>query len=414
MNGTYTIYALDEAGNQAVASFTVSHIFREKPDITLTAMPTDPTNSSVSVTVSVYAQHGIEVQKYDFGQHPLEYFATSGETLGSDPIEMKDNGWVSVYVRDYAGNEAVEYLEITNIDRDKPVIQLIGLDRMQIPRGGVFTDPGATAWDEQDGDLSAAIVVSGDVVNSNLSGTYQLEYRVADRAGNEADPVIRTVIVYSPSSNDSKTISPIRTNKPDESDKPDVTDEIEADEEELQPLNLTDIENHWAQEAMQQLSARGIISGYPDGTFRPDNPITRAEFLVMLMRLLGPEEEEAELAFVDREHIGSWAERAIAQALKLGIVQGYGDGSFRAHQQITRTEMSVMIARAIGLSEETVEHTRFEDDEDIPSWAKAAVEAMRKQEIIQGRGNNQFVPNASATRAEAAMIMLRIISIIES
>lgn len=193
-----------------------------------------------------------------------------------------------------------------------------------------------------------------------------------------------------------------------------MTDEIEADEEELQPLNLTDIENHWAQEAMQQLSARGIISGYPDGTFRPDNPITRAEFLVMLMRLLGPEEEEAELAFVDREHIGSWAERAIAQALKLGIVQGYGDGSFRAHQQITRTEMSVMIARAIGLSEETVEHTRFEDDEDIPSWAKAAVEAMRKQEIIQGRGNNQFVPNASATRAEAAMIMLRIISIIES
>ena len=70
MNGNYTIYALDEAGNAAVTSFTVSHIFREKPDITLTAMPTEPTNGSVTVTASVYAQHGIDVQKFDFGKHP--------------------------------------------------------------------------------------------------------------------------------------------------------------------------------------------------------------------------------------------------------------------------------------------------------------------------------------------------------
>lgn len=428
VNGTYTVYAEDHAGNQAVEHILIQNIFKTGPTILLTPQVTVPTNQPVTVTMEVYAQTGVAEVKYEFGQHHEAHFASGGTSLSLADLRIMvtDNGWLTVYVKDHAGNETVEYIEMTNIDRDKPVIELIGPDRMRIQSGGVFTDPGATAWDDQDGDLSAAVVVSDDV-NPNRSGTYQVEYRVADRAGNEADPVIRTVIVYRPSSNDPITADepdePDMTEETDEMDEPDesdetdetdVMDEIEPGEGEWQPLIFTDIGNHWAQQAIQQLSARGIISGYPDDTFRPDNPITRAEFLVMLMRLLGEEEVEAELPFADREQIGSWAERAIAQAIMLGIVQGYEDGSFRPNQHITRTEMSAMIARAIGLGEEPAEQTRFADDEDIPSWAKAAVEAMRKQGIIQGRGNGQFVPNASATRGEAAAIMLRIISIIDA
>ena len=276
----------------------------------------------------------------------------------------------------FAGNESVEHLEITNIDRDKPVIQLIGNERMRISRGKKFTDPGVTAWDAQDGDLSEEIVVTGDVVDTKRSGTYVVEYRVADRAGNEANPVIRTVIVYTPKRNHQTTPPPIEEDEADEADEPgEGTDEpepIELDDEKTLPIVFNDIANHWARQAILQVAERGIVSGYPDGNFRPDNPISRAEFIVMLIRLLGQEEVAFELEFVDHEQIGAWAKGAIAQAVKHGIVHGYEDGTFRPNQEITRAEMSALFARAFGFREESVEQTLFMDDQDIPCLGKSS------------------------------------------
>ncbi|MGV2685835.1 hypothetical protein GNF82_15990, partial [Clostridium perfringens] len=74
-------------------------------------------------------------------------------------------------------------------------------------------------------------------------------------------------------------------------------------------------------------------------------------------------------------------------------------------------EMTSMIARALKLSDEAGATTGFADDKDIPKWAKGAIEAVRKLGVMSGRGDNKFVPNGTATRAEAVTILVRILEL---
>ncbi|MBU8711156.1 fibronectin type III domain-containing protein [Brevibacillus parabrevis] len=174
-------------------------------------------------------------------------------------------------------------------------------------------------------------------------------------------------------------------------------------------IHFTDIAGHWAESYIKRATTKGIASGYPDGTFKPNHPVTRAEFIVMLTGALQLEEEGATLTFTDQDQIGTWAMQSVAKAVKAGIVSGYGDGSFRPNVQITRAEMAVMIARALKLPLNANTVTGFADDESIPQWAKGAVESIHGIGIVDGRGGDRFVPNEKATRAEAAVILLRMI-----
>lgn len=196
------------------------------------------------------------------------------------------------------------------------------------------------------------------------------------------------------------------------------SEEAERPEQPTQPeqpvISFTDIAGHWAESYIQHAAAQGIVNGYPDGTFKPDHSVTRAEFTVMLAGALNLEGKGAALTFTDHDQIGVWANQAIAQSVQAGIINGYGDGSFRPDAPITRAEMAVMIARALNLLLEGNVTTGFADDADIPTWAKGAAEAIRKLSVIQGRGANRFVPNATATRAEAAVMLLRMLEVKES
>lgn len=169
-----------------------------------------------------------------------------------------------------------------------------------------------------------------------------------------------------------------------------------------------DIYEDWAEPAIERAARQGLVSGYPDGTFKPDKPITRAEFTVLLARALQWNHVGAELAFIDREQIGAWATEAVVQAVQLGVLNGYADGSFRPNAVITRAEMATMIARSLGL-QTTAATTAFTDDDAIPAWAKGAVEASRLQGIVIGRADNRFEPNAFAHRAEATVMILRML-----
>ncbi|GIQ68931.1 chitobiase/beta-hexosaminidase C-terminal domain-containing protein [Xylanibacillus composti] len=174
-------------------------------------------------------------------------------------------------------------------------------------------------------------------------------------------------------------------------------------------IAFTDIAGHWAEDYIMRAVEKGIVSGYPDGTFKPNHPVTRAEFTVMLAGALKLEGDGSALTFTDHDRIGGWAKQAVAQAVQAGIVDGYNDGSFRPNAQITRVEMAVMIARALQLQLNANASTGFADDETIPQWAKGAVEAIRKLGIVDGRGGNRFVPNETATRAEATVMLLRLL-----
>ncbi|HHY71933.1 MAG TPA: hypothetical protein GX497_01625, partial [Bacillus bacterium] len=166
---------------------------------------------------------------------------------------------------------------------------------------------------------------------------------------------------------------------------------------------------HWAESYINRASARGIVGGYPDGTFKPNASVTRAEFTVMLAKALKLEGTATPTGFADSKQIGAWAKDAIDRMVQAGIVSGYNDGSFRPSASITRMEMAVMFARAMKLQVDANAASPFADDKDIPTWAKGAVNAVNKVGIVNGRSENQFVPGGSATRAESAAMLIRML-----
>ncbi len=177
-------------------------------------------------------------------------------------------------------------------------------------------------------------------------------------------------------------------------------------------VSFRDLTAHWAEPDIKQAVDLGIVSGYPDGTFKPDGAITRAEFAVMLVQALRPQEKlsnNGPLPFTDLEQIGEWARNAVAQAVQAGIISGYEDGSFRPDARINRGEMAKMIANALGLEDNSADFTEFADNTAIPDWAKGAVAALSKRGIMTGREGNQFAPGGQATRAEAVKALLNML-----
>jgi len=176
-------------------------------------------------------------------------------------------------------------------------------------------------------------------------------------------------------------------------------------------IRFSDIAGHWAQASIEQAVSGGIVFGYPDGTFKPNKTVTRAEFSVMLMYALKPAGLGSEPTFADAEKIGTWARKAVAQAAQANLVKGYADGTFRPDAEITRAELVAILARALGHTgpAESDTPTGFADDGTIPDWAKGSAAFAKQAGIVQGKGNNLFAPHAHATRAEAVKAILKLI-----
>ncbi|MCM3631014.1 asparaginase domain-containing protein [Paenibacillus glycanilyticus] len=174
--------------------------------------------------------------------------------------------------------------------------------------------------------------------------------------------------------------------------------------------DFSDIAGHWAADSIKSAVSAGIVNGYGDGTFKPELTVTREEFIAMLMRALKSEQSGADLTFKDNASIGSWAKAAVAQAVSAGIAGGYPDGTFKPGNKISRAEMVVMIAKALKLTTAEDAVTSFADDADIPAWAKGAVKAVADKGIVQGRLNNRFVPDGTATRAEAITVIMKFLA----
>lgn len=174
---------------------------------------------------------------------------------------------------------------------------------------------------------------------------------------------------------------------------------------------LTDIGSHPAKQAILTAVDLGFVTGYPDGTFKPENNITRAEFSTMLMKALNAKEQGTDLTFKDNNTIGAWAVPAIQQAVKLGIISGYQDGTFRPNANITHAEMIAMVMRASGLPLDNMAQTTFPDNQQIPSWARPAAAAAQNSGITLGFKNGLFAPQVLSTRAEAATVIVNMLAI---
>ncbi|WP_246608445.1 polysaccharide lyase family 8 super-sandwich domain-containing protein [Paenibacillus agaridevorans] len=180
------------------------------------------------------------------------------------------------------------------------------------------------------------------------------------------------------------------------------TDEPGTDE----PREWSDVQGHWSESVIKEAAKLNWLNGYPDGTFRPDKAMTRAEFAALVVRALGLSGANT-LTFADTEQMPEWARDAIAIGVRNGFIAGYEDNTFRANRPITRLEMAVMIARVLELTRSKQTEHVFADAGDIPAWGRDSVAAVFENGLFQGKGGNRFAPNAGATRAEAVTVLLR-------
>lgn len=196
--------------------------------------------------------------------------------------------------------------------------------------------------------------------------------------------------------------------------------EAPVDPVEEAPLaaDFDDMKGHWAELAVSRAAAAGVVQGYPDGSYRPEQAVTRAQFVSMLMRMLQRERGGPELGgaadYADAAEIEPWASGAIAAARQLRIADGYADGTFRPNALVTRAEAVVMLGRALQLETAgDASSAAFADAGDIPAWAAASASAVQRAGIVQGREDGRFGPADVLTRAEAAALMVRAMEAVE-
>jgi len=168
----------------------------------------------------------------------------------------------------------------------------------------------------------------------------------------------------------------------------------------------------WAIDSIELLYDLGVVTGYDDGTFRPNNNITREEFITLLVRTFQLQDDVGAVEFYDVSE-DAWFYSYISSAVYNEITLGMGDGTFGIGQNITRQDMAVMAQRMIstfGLNLPTIaDAIEFYDADDIADYATIAVSSMQRAGIITGLPGGTFAPIANATRAEAVVILGRLV-----
>lgn len=163
----------------------------------------------------------------------------------------------------------------------------------------------------------------------------------------------------------------------------------------------------WAEGAVNTLSEKGIVNGVGNGRFEPMRSVTREEFLKMLLSSLNIAQltTSAEFSDVDND---KWYSGWIAAGAESGIITGRADNTFGVGESISREDCAVMIFRALKL-ETATGAVGFTDADSVSEYAKDAVSSMKKQGIINGMEDGAFYPKKTCSRAEAAVMLMRVL-----
>lgn len=172
-------------------------------------------------------------------------------------------------------------------------------------------------------------------------------------------------------------------------------------------LAAKDYQGHWAEGIIEKWIDMEYITGYPDGTFRPEEFITRAEFVKIVNNLFGLT-ETAEIAFVDVEE-DNWYYEEIQKAYKTGDIIGVSKTQFSPNNNITREQAAIIISRLLDLKGNDEGAEIFYDSSQVSSWAKEYVGAVAERNLIKGYEDNTFRPQNYIKRAEAVVLLNRIL-----
>jgi uncharacterized repeat protein (TIGR02543 family) len=184
---------------------------------------------------------------------------------------------------------------------------------------------------------------------------------------------------------------------------------------------FSDIGNHWARETIVNLGSRLVLSGYEDGRFRPDRPVTRAEFAAFLVRGLGllGQEGAGAATFTDVSE-KDWYRDAAGTAAAYGLIRGLADGRFAGSDRITREQAMAIMARAMALtglqgaldddaSEDEMLRS-FADAGEVSGWARREVAVIVRAGIVLGKDRGALAPGDMLSRAEAAVLIHRLLT----
>jgi len=178
---------------------------------------------------------------------------------------------------------------------------------------------------------------------------------------------------------------------------------------------FADLSGHWSRSDVELMASKFIVRGVTDQRFAPDQSITRAEFAALLVRALGLPEKATD-AFRDVTH-RDWFSGAVGAALEAGLVTGFPDGSFRPHEKITREQMAAMVVRALLFAGHDVAADpsvldRYADAGGVSPWAVAPLTQAVSEGIITGTSTTTLSPQALATRAEAVVMVKRLMQVL--
>ncbi|OAB41535.1 glycoside hydrolase [Paenibacillus glacialis] len=174
-------------------------------------------------------------------------------------------------------------------------------------------------------------------------------------------------------------------------------------------IPFDDITNSYAQKEIIRLASLNILNGTGPRTFSPQKPVTRAEFTVMINRLLRLEAVDSAIAAFTDVRKNDWYYGWIQAGLNLGIVDGVRPGIFEPQKQISRQEVAALIVRATKMKAgSTSSSLPFVDSNKVASWAIPYVYTIHKNSIMSGEGN-KFRPNDAMTRQETAVVLARIL-----
>lgn len=195
-----------------------------------------------------------------------------------------------------------------------------------------------------------------------------------------------------------------------------IVPEISPDEIEDAPSQFRDLnQKHWAYIPVANLAKRGIINGYSNSTFAPNNNVKREEIIKMLIVAFDACDMNATSDFNDASET-EWYYPYVSTAFSKGYVKGMSDTSFGIGQYVSRQDSAVMIYNVITKLGRILPSKRvyesFADESDISSYAQDAVKALYTAQVIDGTGTG-FNPNGNLTRAEAAKIIYGVLKIVK-
>ncbi|OKP82727.1 hypothetical protein A3844_23850 [Paenibacillus helianthi] len=178
--------------------------------------------------------------------------------------------------------------------------------------------------------------------------------------------------------------------------------------------NFADMSNHWAKDDVELMANKLIIKGMTPDRFDPNRSITRSEFVALVVRGLGLKEKAQGGEFIDVSS-DDWFAGSIGAAVEAGLVQGFGDHIFRPNDLITREEMAYISEKAIEYADSSeraavsLDQLKYTDADSISTWAADSMAQAVNDGLMKGVTDEALAPKQKASRAEAASVIKRVL-----